>query len=630
MNDTLELYRSALTVCQQYVEKYAHKEKSDKQHNWSAMVLREHIKKLENNLSYTHKDSEKAVVINDICGKVGSFIDLMKDHSVKKQKEQLQIMLDDCEKKEKKQKFFNIVGEYLRVDAQMSELQSLKKELLQQMIEYNTRENNGNNNEITEKLLNLEDMDIVDGKVVEGKYNFNRTENFYNISNINYFEEMHGAKVSAMEEEGKRKTMIINVYGSLNSGKTESAISVMSDLRRRGYKCEYLPSYTRELKYDNPELLDGTLENQKKILGEQIKRMDKYIGKVDYLITEHPILENAVYLKENDSEYIEKLMVIYNHYSNFNYVAIDHSREDNKDKEYQKAIREILDQSQISPGLYEYENVGTIVNNIMVASGKHTPARERPKAFKAIAYMKQNTDTPVILYGNDVEDLINKMKQINMEKSEEEKLCTCYVRMYNQEKMEYENAHKYNLETGKDITPIYLNIPHMSRNEFLQTVKKLKENGARFNPIKKAFYVTQENNLNKFSEYLPIPGFFGANETGRPTETDKLNVKVKRDILNNRLVIKVKGLEDYLVEGKIYSTDFSQMSAEQIKDFTDKYILTDKCFCNHIESLLKAGISRQNTKEYKTSIMDTLEQNKAELEVIGKREKMEVNPGWER
>ena len=129
MNDILELYRSALTVCQQYVEKYAHKEDPDNQHKWSAMMLRDYIKKIENNLPYTHKDSEMDIVIRDICGKLRSFMGLMKEHSVKKQKEELQVMLGDCEKRERKQEFFNIVGEFFRIDTQMSELQNMKKEL---------------------------------------------------------------------------------------------------------------------------------------------------------------------------------------------------------------------------------------------------------------------------------------------------------------------------------------------------------------------------------------------------------------------------------------------------------------------------------------------------------------------
>lgn len=62
---------------------------------------------------------------------------------------------------------------------------------------------------------------------------------------------------------------------------------------------------------------------------------------------------------------------------------------------------------------------------------------------------------------------------------------------------------KYDIASGKDITPTYLQLPYMGKEEFKKTVAYLKENGAMYNAHKKAWYVTPQQDFNKFKEYLP-------------------------------------------------------------------------------------------------------------------------------
>lgn len=62
---------------------------------------------------------------------------------------------------------------------------------------------------------------------------------------------------------------------------------------------------------------------------------------------------------------------------------------------------------------------------------------------------------------------------------------------------------KYDIASGKDITPIYLKLPFAGREEFKRMTTYLKENGAVFNPHKKEWYVTREQDLSKFKAYLP-------------------------------------------------------------------------------------------------------------------------------
>lgn len=62
---------------------------------------------------------------------------------------------------------------------------------------------------------------------------------------------------------------------------------------------------------------------------------------------------------------------------------------------------------------------------------------------------------------------------------------------------------KYDIASGKDITPTYLQLPYMGKEEFKKTLTYLKENGAVYNANKKAWYVTPAQDFNKFKKYLP-------------------------------------------------------------------------------------------------------------------------------
>ena len=62
---------------------------------------------------------------------------------------------------------------------------------------------------------------------------------------------------------------------------------------------------------------------------------------------------------------------------------------------------------------------------------------------------------------------------------------------------------RYETATGRDTTPVYLSLPHMSRENFAKTTQYLKENGAKFNTAKKMWYVTRDQDMGRFKQFLP-------------------------------------------------------------------------------------------------------------------------------
>ena len=78
-----------------------------------------------------------------------------------------------------------------------------------------------------------------------------------------------------------------------------------------------------------------------------------------------------------------------------------------------------------------------------------------------------------------------------------------YVREKNAATGQLGEASRYETATGRDTTPVYLSLPHMSRENFAKTTRYLKENGAKFNTAKKMWYVTRDQDMGRFKQFLP-------------------------------------------------------------------------------------------------------------------------------
>lgn len=168
-----------------------------------------------------------------------------------------------------------------------------------------------------------------------------------------------------------RKTIVINAFGSNEAEKNKACMYVAAELMRRGYSTEYVPDYTKELVYDNVTgLLDGSLNSHKQILEEQVRRIDRLNGKVDFIITADPILLNGTNLANTPekADFEANVAERFNSHDNFCFFVNDNTEKD-------KAIAYTLHVHRQQYEEYNEKQVEKVTDNILRSFGRINPSR---------------------------------------------------------------------------------------------------------------------------------------------------------------------------------------------------------------------------------------------------------------
>lgn len=141
----------------------------------------------------------------------------------------------------------------------------------------------------------------------------------------NEFNKLISEQKKITSNVSDKHTIVINAFAGPGAGKTTSCLEVAEKLKKQGFVTEYVQEYAKELVYDNNLImLDGHYEHQFAILNEQMKRINRLYGKVDFIVTDSPILLNNTYLNEDKntevySVYSDSVNKLYGLYNNFNY-----------------------------------------------------------------------------------------------------------------------------------------------------------------------------------------------------------------------------------------------------------------------------------------------------------------------
>lgn len=222
-------------------------------------------------------------------------------------------------------------------------------------------------------------------------------------------------------------------------------------------------------------------------------------------------------------------------------------------------------------------------------------------AYRAYAYMKGNNQKPKPVYGKNPEEIVAKLQTWNNGRTDAMKLHTCYIQKLNSDTNKFENIGKWDLLSGKDITPIYLTLPHFdNRSEFNQVIAELKAAGAKYNYAKKAFYITKQDDLNKFAEYLPFAGTRNEIRDNGSKAERNFTIEPGREYYDNRVQVTIEGMKPVQIYGDDYDVHFPSMSVDETRDIIEKYVLPE-LQSNHPEKELPSEM------EYNGKMYDPLQ-----------------------
>lgn len=176
-------------------------------------------------------------------------------------------------------------------------------------------------------------------------------------------------------KEHQRKTIVINAFGGAGAGKTTAALSIAAELKKKGFVTEYVPEYAKELILSNNlAALDGSMENQRKVYEEQKNRIDRCIGKVDFIVTDCPIIISGMFLNDCPEKegFQKEILEQFNKNENFSFVIQrDETKfeQENRMGTFEEAkamdddIQKYLKDNNVQFGCYDHDHLDTVVQN---------------------------------------------------------------------------------------------------------------------------------------------------------------------------------------------------------------------------------------------------------------------------
>jgi hypothetical protein len=111
-----------------------------------------------------------------------------------------------------------------------------------------------------------------------------------------------------------RRTHIINLFGAPCAGKSTVAAGVFHAMKMRRCAVELVTEFAKDVVWDGHFQL---LDDQIFVFAEQHRRLNRLAGKVDYVITDSPLLLSAFYAPEGYPEsFLPLVLDFFNRYDN--------------------------------------------------------------------------------------------------------------------------------------------------------------------------------------------------------------------------------------------------------------------------------------------------------------------------
>lgn len=120
------------------------------------------------------------------------------------------------------------------------------------------------------------------------------------------------------------QTKVVNFFGGPGSGKSTQAHKLMYMLKASNYECEFVSEVAKEFVWDDQLHL---LNNQLLISGETLKRYNRLLNKVEFIVTDSPLLLQMVYAQKYgySDGFCDELLAIHKRYNNINLMMVRHT-----------------------------------------------------------------------------------------------------------------------------------------------------------------------------------------------------------------------------------------------------------------------------------------------------------------
>lgn len=112
-------------------------------------------------------------------------------------------------------------------------------------------------------------------------------------------------------------TIIINLYGAPGSGKSTVASGLFFHMKMAGLNVEMAPEYVKSKVFEeNPY----PFKDQLYVFAKQHKRLKELCDKVDYVITDSPLLMSLIYNNTEPALFDDLVLQYYQTYNNMNFL----------------------------------------------------------------------------------------------------------------------------------------------------------------------------------------------------------------------------------------------------------------------------------------------------------------------
>lgn len=150
-----------------------------------------------------------------------------------------------------------------------------------------------------------------------------------------------------------KNTIVVNILAGSGAGKSTNAARIFAILKDMGVEVELVTEYVKDMVWEGRL---GIFDCQSYIFGKQLYKLQRISGKVDVIVTDRPILLDAIYDPEQDEDFRKYILKKFNQFDNFN-IFLNRNKPFNPNGRNEKTIDEALVFDQKIKTFLNHQNI---------------------------------------------------------------------------------------------------------------------------------------------------------------------------------------------------------------------------------------------------------------------------------